>query len=330
MLLSVIIPAYNAEKYIIATVESVLKQNCGDFEVILVDDGSVDGTANLCDALAEEYEQVKVIHKANGGVSSARNAGIDVAQGKYLAFVDADDKVAENMFDDLLAECENKNADKAFCGFVEVYEDANRIKRIADIPARQLLNRDFIVDKMLLMGCRSASYMNSVCGGIFKADIIREHNLRFEDRPMGEDWLFNMQYCDIIQSVVYIDQPYYVYMRNGDSAMSRYQPRQFELWLENRKFKNRLSNKYHYDIDESERDAQWITRVMLYALAIIEHEERYIVKLTNIFTNEEFKKALKNAKTINSRFFIPVVWLLKINCLMGAIALLRIYSLRIK
>lgn len=330
MLLSVIIPVYNAEKYLRATVESVLAQDCDEFEVILVDDGSKDNSARICDVIANEYEQVRVFHKINGGVSSARNAGIEMAKGKYITFVDADDKVAEHMFADMVSEGESKNADKVFCGIAEINGDACRNNRIACLPSRQVLDREFIVNTMLYTGCCSDSYMNSACGSLYKTALIRKHNLRFENRPMGEDWLFNMKYCDIIQSAVYIDKPYYMYMRNNESAVSRYQPRQFDLWLENRNFRRALAAEHKFKIDTKSADARWITKVLYYTLQVINNDSNPRQKLRTIFTNPEFLSALNNATEIESRYFAPVIWLLKKKLFAGAYLLLRVYALRLK
>ena len=328
MLLSVIIPVYNAEKYLQSTVESVLAQDCNDFEVILVDDGSKDTSALMCDKLADEFENVRVIHKVNGGVSSARNVGIDTAICKYITFVDADDRVAEHMFSDMLSEGERKNADKVFCGFTEIHGNSSQNILIASLPSRQVLDREFIINTMLYTGCSQDSYMNSACGSLYRTELIREHNLRFENRPMGEDWLFNMQYCDIIQSAIYINKPYYMYMRNDTSATALFQPRQFELWLENRRFRNLLSQKYRFEIDERKRDTKWIVKILFYAIEVIKHDNNYKDRLAEIFRNNEVVRALNNTKQINPRFFCPVVWLLKNNLLPMAITLLRAYSLR--
>jgi len=213
-ILSVIIPVYNAERFIEATVESVIAQNFDNFEVILVDDGSTDNSAAICDALAAKYDRIRTIHKVNGGVSSARNTGIDAALGDYITFIDADDKIGDNMFADIMKECISKNANKVFCGHDEVFQDGHHETHIANLPPRKLLNREDIIDKLLLTGCLGDSYMNSVCGGVFSVGVLRKYGLRFEDRPMGEDWLFNMKYCNVIGSAVYIDEPYYKYMRN--------------------------------------------------------------------------------------------------------------------
>ena len=98
IMLSVIIPVYNVEKYLRKCVDSILLQDFANMEVILVDDGSPDNSGAICDEYAEKDARVKVIHKENGGVSSARNTGLDVAQGKYIAFVDSDDYLLPNSF----------------------------------------------------------------------------------------------------------------------------------------------------------------------------------------------------------------------------------------
>lgn len=328
MLLSVIIPVYNAEKYLQATLDSVLNQDCDDFEVILVEDGSDDGSGTLCDSLASHSEKIKVIHKANGGVSSARNAGIEAASGKYITFIDADDKAGENMLSDLIEEAERHNADKVFCGFEEILDTGERMARIADLPPRKLMGRPEIISLMLRVGCSGDSFMNSVWGGLFKAELIRRYNLRFADRPMGEDWMFNMQYCEIAGSAVYIDRPYYKYLRNSVSAVSRYHPGQFGLWLENRTFRRRFVEKYGFATDSKAIDARWITKVLFYAMQTINNDNAYKEKLRAILGNSEFSVALRNAAFVSPRYMAPVVWLMNKNLYGASLMLLRLYALR--
>lgn len=326
-MISVIIPVYNAERFLRATVQSVIDQDYSDFEILLIDDGSTDMSGEICDELASEHQQITVIHKPNGGVSQARNAGIEAAKGKYLTFIDSDDFIDKHMLADLVNEFEAKNVDKVFCGFEEIHEDGVCFGHIANLPPRKILNRNEVIYTLLYTGCSSNSYMNTVCGGVYKTSIIKKHNLKFENRPMGEDWLFNMKYCDFIQSAVYIDKPYYKYFRNSTSATSRYQPRQFELWLENRDFRQSLVSKYNFEIDQQAIDSNWVNNVLYYSLQVIQHEPNYKNKLIEIFKNDEFNFALKNASRNTPYYFIPVVWLLR-NChLTMAILILRFYSI---
>lgn len=101
-LISIVVPVYNVESYLVNCVSSIIEQTYKNLEIILVDDGSTDKSKKICDDLAKKDKRIKVIHKDNGGLSSARNAGIDVAKGEYIGFVDSDDKINKNMYRILL------------------------------------------------------------------------------------------------------------------------------------------------------------------------------------------------------------------------------------
>ena len=121
--ISVIIPIYNVHAYLGKCVESIISQTYGELEIILVDDGSPDDCPVLCDAWALKDKRIKVIHKKNGGLSDARNAGIEMAQGEYILFVDGDDYIAPYMCEHLLAALEDSGADMAECSFYWEYTD---------------------------------------------------------------------------------------------------------------------------------------------------------------------------------------------------------------
>ena len=122
-LISVILPIYNVEKYLRKCVDSLLKQTYKNLEIILVDDGSPDNCPLICDELAKIDSRVKVLHKKNGGLSDARNYGLDHCNGNYVVFVDSDDFVNINMIDYLYKAIKNQNADIAICNFRNVYEN---------------------------------------------------------------------------------------------------------------------------------------------------------------------------------------------------------------
>lgn len=130
-MISVIIPVYNVENFLKAAVDSVLVQSYKDLEIILVDDGSKDSSGKICDEYLEKDSRIKVIHKENGGLSSARNAGLDVAKGEYIAFLDSDDKFLndnslQNMFDVM---SENESADICITGYKYIDEEGKELKR---------------------------------------------------------------------------------------------------------------------------------------------------------------------------------------------------------
>ena len=103
MKISIIIPVYNVKKYLRECLDSILAQSYKDFEIIIVDDGSTDSSGNICDEYSMKYENIKVLHKNNNGLSSARNAGLDIAQGEYILFFDCDDVVSPIMLETLIA-----------------------------------------------------------------------------------------------------------------------------------------------------------------------------------------------------------------------------------
>lgn len=118
MKFSIVIPVYNVKDYLEKCVESVLAQNCDDYEMILVDDGSTDGSGALCDTLAQRKpDHIRVIHKPNGGLGDARNVGLEQAKGEYLVFIDSDDYIAETMLQELSEKIEETHADIITFGF---------------------------------------------------------------------------------------------------------------------------------------------------------------------------------------------------------------------
>ncbi|HEL7541574.1 TPA: glycosyltransferase, partial [Enterococcus faecalis] len=127
--ISIIVPVYNVEKYLEKCVRSILAQTFTDFELILVDDGSPDSSGAMCDQFAEQDERVKVIHKENGGLSDARNAGIEIATGEYLGFVDSDDYIADDMYELLYTNIVKEDADLSICGIYDVYEGKEPVEK---------------------------------------------------------------------------------------------------------------------------------------------------------------------------------------------------------
>lgn len=131
--ISIIVPVYKVEPYLRKCLDSILAQTFTNFEVILVDDGSPDNSGKICDEYAIKDSRVRVIHKENGGLSSARNAGIDIAQGKYLGFVDSDDYIAEDMYEVLYENLKFYDADISSVEIIpfrdDKYENTSKEKR---------------------------------------------------------------------------------------------------------------------------------------------------------------------------------------------------------
>lgn len=210
-LISVVVPCYNVEKYLEKCVQSIVCQTYTNLEIILVDDGAKDSTPQLCDKLALTDSRIKVIHKANGGLSDARNAGLAVAGGKYITFFDSDDWVEPDTikiaFDKMIAE----NLDLVIWGYVADFVDDNETI---------LSNRICAVNGICELGANNSILTQKDTLGIsgyawnklYKTEIIKDNNLIFENGiSLVEDILFNSSYfckCEKIAFVDYIGNHY--------------------------------------------------------------------------------------------------------------------------
>lgn len=205
---SIIVPVYNAEKYLRECVESVLSQEVVDFELILVDDGSPDGSGAICDEYAEKDARVKVIHKENGGVSIARNVGIDACCGEYIIFLDSDDFWQK----DLLLTIEGELTDKcqllSFGNFNYIHKANGEIEineskmNLSLSGATDALWERFIVN----------SFFASPCNKVFYASIIKENNIKFKAGVVCfEDYIFSLEYSSHITAFKSLSVPLYYY-----------------------------------------------------------------------------------------------------------------------
>ena len=217
-LISVIVPVYNVEKYLNRCVDSILNQTFTDFELILVDDESTDRCGLICDEYVEKDSRVKVIHKKNGGVSSARNAGIDEAIGKYVMFCDSDDYVKSDWIEQLYNGITYTNADMVSSNYVEV-DDANNHLYVSKCTNMcTSINDDEEMVKFILFSFFKGKIGSSVLTKIFLLNKIRCNNIRFSSTccNYAEDMGFTLEYILCSKKIHTIDYVgYYYYMRNS-------------------------------------------------------------------------------------------------------------------
>ena len=211
--ISVIVPVYKVEPYLHQCVDSILGQTFPDFELILVDDGSPDGCPAICDEYAQMDSRVKVIHKENDGLSSARNAGLDIAEGEYIAFVDSDDWIHPEMLDTMQNRMQQHYADVAICGVESVYEDASKIVHHTLTDA--VLSQEDMVDKL----STQAWYYIIACNKLYRKKIFEE--LRYPEGYIHEDAAIIHRIIGLCKCVVTVEQPFYNYRQTGNSIMRR-------------------------------------------------------------------------------------------------------------
>lgn len=218
-LISIIVPVYKVEKYLDRCVESIINQSYTNIEIILVDDGSPDKCPELCDEWVKKDARVHVIHKNNGGVSSARNAGIIKATGKYITFIDSDDKV-NHIFSEFL-----KFAVEVDCDMV--LSNSLGIQNFSQFKIyNPLLEND-------LVGLIKNNMSISCCDKIIKRDFIINNNILLEEGPNSEDLLWSTKCFCNIKSIAIFPKKYYIYEMTENSASRTLKYRNFESIIRN-------------------------------------------------------------------------------------------------
>ena len=213
-MISVIVPVYNSEKYLHRCIDGILAQNYTDFDLLLIDDGSTDNSGNICDEYEIRDGRIRVFHQENGGVSSARNLGLDNARGKYVMFVDSDDYMLPNMCELMISTLETKNADLVICGTTETGGGFWRPQEDRDYSIKEF--------KENFIHLLHTELLSPPWNKIYKRD--RIGNRRFhEDISFGEDLLFNIQYINTCENISFIKaSPFYHEKENENSLVVRF------------------------------------------------------------------------------------------------------------
>lgn len=209
-LLSVIIPVYNVKDFLAECIDSILNQSYKEMEIILVDDGSTDGSSSICDEYARRDNRIKVIHKENGGLSSSRNAGLDVITGEYVTFVDSDDVIiGEDLYSNLLHRFEeNPRLDVVQFDVIHKYTSSEQHTR--NYPFKTYNSKIEILD-----GYLSQNIHVSCCDKIFKAEIFK--HIRFPEKQISEDIAIIPQIIEKVNSLEACNLGYYGYRQREGS-----------------------------------------------------------------------------------------------------------------
>ena len=212
--LSIIVPIYNSENTLERCLESILSQTYQNFELICVNDGSRDTSASILSRYSKKDSRILIINKANGGLSSARNAGIEIASGKFIGFVDADDYVEPNLFEVLVTQMTNLQCQLVGCGTNVIYEDWSALKGDDELSFKvKLGNKEKVSSGMM------KKMDTHVWNKIFLKKIIDRYNLRFPVGYWYEDVPFVWSYVAVSETVSFTNQKLYNYIRSSNTIM---------------------------------------------------------------------------------------------------------------
>lgn len=210
IIVSVIVPVYNAEKYLSCLIDSLLKQTLKEMEFIFVNDGSKDESLNILEEYAKKDERIVIIDKKNAGVSAARNDGIRIAKGEFIGFADADDFVAENMYECLYTKAIEKNADIVSCGHI-VYTPEKEIPKFSGHEA--VMNREEAVKNLL----NSKILGMSACTKLYRKEILKGVTFP-ENYRVNEDRFFTFKALKYAEKIAVIKEEFYYYRVNEESV----------------------------------------------------------------------------------------------------------------
>lgn len=337
--ISIIIPIYNAEHYLNQCIDSVLNQSLQKIEVILINDGSTDSSPYICDSYAQKDKRIKVVHTENGGLSSARNKGIDLAIGDYIMFLDSDDWLDLNTCIVTYGIAEQFAADVIMWPYVREYGNKSDIKKMFNQELKIfdenetkncLHRRMFGLLGRELIYPENADLIVTATGKLYKTKIIKDRKIRFVSTKLigTEDALFNVLVFEHVKKTVYINRYFYHYRRdNSQSLTTQYNSTLPDLW--NNLFKimgqyieeKELGDSYTQALNN--RISLSIIGLGLKELSSNNSNLHKIRMIKNIINNDNYRKSIKTLPLE----YMPVHWksffaLAKLNSAVGVYVML--------
>ena len=287
---SVIVPVYNTEEYLEQCIGSITSQTLKEIEIIIVDDGSNEECAILCDSLAKTDERIRVIHKQNAGPGFARNTGIEAASGEYIGFVDSDDYIKPDMYDVLYNAALKTNADLVVSGISFV--GGNTFGKSGEYEEKHYFHKETIFEKEdtknLLLGVVGAlphepddsRYGVSTCKNLFKRSVIVDKEIEFlsERKVMSEDAIFMIDFIKQIDKAVGIPGAFYCYRRNDASFSKSYRSDRFSMV---QSFISEIENHIK-DVSKTEEYSLYLNRLIQGYGRILCSQEIMYAKENNI------------------------------------------------
>lgn len=249
-LISIIVPVYNVEKYLDKCIKSIISQTYHNLEIILVDDGSSDRCAEICDGYAEKDSRIAVIHKENGGLSSARNAGLKIAKGNYINFVDSDDYIDKKMIDGMLQAAVKNTADIVICDYTTVDEYGKLCcENLEQFNTGEVIEIGKHESQMIyLTNCSRRKSFVVVWNKLYKRELFK--NIRFPVGRLHEDEAVTYRLLYEAKKIMYIKKSYYFYVeRKGSIMASAFNKKRFDLfdaYIERLKFYKENNEKELY------------------------------------------------------------------------------------
>ena len=306
---SIVVPIYNMEKYIRRSIESLQNQTLKEIEIILVNDGSPDNCLSICKEYAEHDDRIIIIDKPNGGISSARNAGVKVARGEYIGFVDPDDWIEHDMYENMYKRISETDSDICICDYI--IENKGKIQPMLLNIKKDTLNRKEVFEELILdmigppdLNSGSLPIMGSVCRLLISKELIDNKNLIFEGHiKLMEDLIYCIELLLSIEKLVVDRGQYYHYMTNYNSAVNRYREDAVETRENVLKTMNELlAEKKHNKIMKERLNIRYVNLCISLITNVLHRDNNQKIsekiKLISLICNDqELKQIIKSIDT---------------------------------
>ncbi len=334
MLISIIVPIYNSEKYLKRCVDSLLNQEYTNLEIILVNDGSKDSSLQICKDFLNKDNRIVLVDQVNKGLPGARNSGMSVANGDYFCFVDSDDIIDSNMIFDFINVIINHSPDVIISNIYQ-YNSSNEKYSIMrnNMPYGELMNLDQI--KKFILELYYVGYLGvipSAWSKMYKKSFLIDNDLTFNEKlKRSEDYWFNLYVFKYATSVYAIDKAYYHYFANEGSMIRSYRADEYKMYVDNRERLLSENIDLNCNIDWPNFDKKFIENVNEYILLSIISQGFFKIynKNSKILSDKYFRNILfKNS--FEKRHIQIIKFFLKFKCIPLALFTYYIWSLKIK
>ena len=318
---SIVVPVYNVEKYLNRCVESLIHQTLKDIEIILVDDGSKDGSGLLCDEWCKKDSRIQVVHKINGGLSSARNAGLKVVSGKYVGFVDSDDDIDLEMYEKMFSAIEEYHVDFVMSDYYRILSNGDEFLKSLEIQGG-FYSKDKIIDDIFhsLIMSEDIDYgpLLSVWHCLYRTDFLRENNIYFDEEVRwSEDNIFSAIVGYNANSFYYLKgEGLYHYYQNEGSITTSYRKGAWDVYMTmSRHLHEYFDCKMDYDFSR-----QLKLHVLYYACNCINQacaleKEKALKEIKEILHSKELCEVFKGFKFPEVSFKLKIqLALIKYKC----------------
>ena len=292
--ISIIMPIYNAEKYVKKSIDSLLNQTTDEIEIILVDDGSTDSSGSICDEYAQ-LENVKIIHKENGGTCTARNTGLTYANGRYISFVDSDDFMDLDAYEKIICILRKNEVDILDFGWRYISETGEKTENLCGNEKNTLFDENYIKNIILppllnLKKDQEHFIFDFSCMKIFKKEIIDKHNIRFdENRRVWEDRIFIVEFLKYSKSYYCMDECFYNYVSVPNSLSRRYNEQFLEIILANYNlYVDLFGNEYDFSVQcVTDYWCNSIENMIIKQLQVKNEHQEVIENIKNILNEDQ-------------------------------------------